>query len=480
MAGGRQALYYIAFSRYASLLIQIATTVVIARLLSPSEIGIYSVGAAFVALGHLLRDFGSGTYLIQEKELTVDRIRAAFSVTLLLSWLVALITNLIGPIAAQFYDQIGLEDILTLLSLNFLLLPFGSITLAYAQRELNFLPSSVASISSAASSSAVSIYLAYAGHSYMSLVWGSISGTITTVVIASLLRPKSLPFIWPGIKGIRKVFTFGSRISLIWTLGKFASAVPELVLGKTQGFHEVGLFSRTQGTANLFSQVVMMVVNPIIAPLFAERIRSGGSIRPLYLHGLTCVTGLAWAFSINLAVLADPLVLVLYGDQWKSIVPLVQIWSLSLVLGYLTSLVDQVLIGTGNIDRLLRYSILINAYQIGGFAITGFISLEAVLIVVVFAPVLRFFWLWHDIKRICEINLSDLMHTARLSMTPAVSSGAIASLAVYLLNSISITHPLAQLLIGTFASGVTWLLLIWRSKHPLWGEARQAFHNLRS
>ena len=69
----RKALSLSFASKYSSLAIHTAAVMVLARLLTPAEIGVYSVGAAVVALAHVLRDFGVGNYLIQEKETSTER-----------------------------------------------------------------------------------------------------------------------------------------------------------------------------------------------------------------------------------------------------------------------------------------------------------------------------------------------------------------------------------------------------------------------
>ena len=89
MASIRKALALSFAGKYSSLAIHTVAVMVLARLLTPAEIGVYSVGAAVVALAHVVRDFGVGNYLIQEKELTTERIRTAFAVTLVIGWTMA-------------------------------------------------------------------------------------------------------------------------------------------------------------------------------------------------------------------------------------------------------------------------------------------------------------------------------------------------------------------------------------------------------
>ena len=100
MASIRKSLALSLAEKYTGILIAIAGTVILSRLLSPAQIGIYSVAAAFIGLAHIVRDFGIGSYLVQERDLTADRIRTAVSVTMLTAWsIAAVLAALSGPIS---------------------------------------------------------------------------------------------------------------------------------------------------------------------------------------------------------------------------------------------------------------------------------------------------------------------------------------------------------------------------------------------
>ncbi|CCE24398.1 Polysaccharide biosynthesis protein (fragment) [Methylotuvimicrobium alcaliphilum 20Z] len=103
---------------------------VIARLLTPEEIGIFSVSASLIGIAHTLRDFGIANYLIQEKELTDDKIKSAFTITAIMAWTIASLLFITKDIIADFYNQPELTTIIQILSLNFVILPFSSIKMA--------------------------------------------------------------------------------------------------------------------------------------------------------------------------------------------------------------------------------------------------------------------------------------------------------------------------------------------------------------
>ena len=93
----RKALALSFASKYSSLAIHTVAVVVLARLLTPAEIGVYSVVAAVVALAHVLRDFGVGNYL----EFTTERIRTALSVVVLFTWSIATALLPTRPLVSQ-------------------------------------------------------------------------------------------------------------------------------------------------------------------------------------------------------------------------------------------------------------------------------------------------------------------------------------------------------------------------------------------
>ena len=78
----RKALAYSFVDRYAGLLLAVASSMVVARLLTPAEIGVFSVSMVMLSFISVLRDFGAGQYLVQEKELTTERIRAVWALQL--------------------------------------------------------------------------------------------------------------------------------------------------------------------------------------------------------------------------------------------------------------------------------------------------------------------------------------------------------------------------------------------------------------
>src|SRR5690348_7071957 len=175
MSQFRRSLVYSFSERYAMIIINLAMTAVVARLLTPTEIGIFAVGMSVVLLIETIREFGVGIYLIQARELTREDVRTAFTVSLALSTLLGgTVWALAGPVA-DFYSEPGVKVVLRLATVGFVLVPFSGPILALLRRDLNFGPIAVINIAGSLANAVTVVTLATLDFGYVSLAWGSIA-----------------------------------------------------------------------------------------------------------------------------------------------------------------------------------------------------------------------------------------------------------------------------------------------------------------
>src|SRR5215475_1477070 len=89
MAGMRRSLLLASGERYAFAFINFTMVVVTARLLTPADFGVAVLGWAVVGLADSLREFGASTFLIQQSEITREKVSTAFTIMLLLSFVLS-------------------------------------------------------------------------------------------------------------------------------------------------------------------------------------------------------------------------------------------------------------------------------------------------------------------------------------------------------------------------------------------------------
>ena len=439
-----------------------------ARLLTPADIGIYTVAAVFVGLGHLLREFGINVYIVQEKDLTPDRIRAAFTLNLLFGWSIAVILYFARTPIGHFYNNEGIREVIGLLCINFLLVPIGAITFAHIRREMRFHHAMVIQVASAFVSAVVGISAALAGEGYLSLVWSAICGTLTSVIFTLVYRPPGL-LLLPGLREIPHVFAFcryAGSSELIIHAGQTA---PDWILGKMLDMSAVGLYSRAWGTINIFGKAFMEALSGVILPHFSKQHREGAIDRDQYLFMVACITAVAWPFFATLAVLAEPVIRILFGEQWLESVPVLLILCLTAILRYTTALVDQVMRSSGRIRTSFR--IILGTQLLGVIAVLVAAQHGLVWVAVATACVSMAQCCIYQIMGQRMLNIRFIEFARAYGKNMLITGATLMpSLAAMLAWGNAPFALLLNMTILVLATGLAWIAAIWLLKSPLLGE----------
>lgn len=359
----RRALAFSFLDRYASLLLAIVSTMIIARLLTPAEVGVFSVAMVLVGFVSALRDLGAGQYLLQEQNLTEARQRATWTVLLGMGLLMALIVLVAAYPVARFYAEPTIVPIMLVIACNFVVNPAASLTYAWLMREMRFENLALMRFGGSLAGAATGVLLAWRGHGPISLAWGSLAGTLVNTLIGWHYRPRHFSWL-PGWAEVRRVVGFGGKISASALVGNIAQGGAELALGKLQSLHDAGLYSRGNGLAAMFQRLVMDATNAVALPLFAKAQREHGSSVEPWLRATSYVCALGWSFLGGVALLAWPVTRLLYGWQWDDSVVVARIVCIALAIGLPAALCPVLLVGNGRPGLLLKLVLATSAVQL--------------------------------------------------------------------------------------------------------------------
>nr|WP_315429222.1 lipopolysaccharide biosynthesis protein [uncultured Albidiferax sp.] len=410
----RKSLFFSFLDRYASLAISVGSSMVIARLLTPAEIGVFSVTMVLLTLVASVRDMGAGQYLVQERELTTERIRAVWAVQLGLGVGLACLVVLASYPVSLFYKEPRMRDIMLVIALNYAINPFGSLTYAWLMREMRFESVALMRFSSALLGALVSMVLAWQGHGPISLAFGSLTATIVGALMASHYRPKSFPWM-PGLGEVRRVLSFGSKLTVSSIIGVVSGGAPELLLGKLQSLTAAGLYSRSNGLVQMFNRLVIDAVGSVCLPWFAKQSREEGDFIAPFLKATAYVTVVGWSFCVVIICLAHPIVRVLYGTQWDQSVDLARYLSVAIAFSVPASLCNIALLSSGAVAKIARLTV-VNALQTVAFVALGaWHGLVALSLAVIVAAAISAAYALHVTAKHLKLPLRGLLHAARLS-----------------------------------------------------------------
>jgi O-antigen/teichoic acid export membrane protein len=458
--------------KYAALLLSTAGAMAIARLLTPAEIGVYAIGAVLAGLAQVVRDFGVGPWLIQEQQLTSDKLRAALGTSLAVAWLLAAVVALASGPLARFYHEPRLEGVLQLLAFNFLLIPFSSLTLACLRRQMRFSAIFMINTAHGVAQLLCSVSLAWLGFSYLSLAWATLAGTVAALLTSLAFRPRGLPWL-PGRRGIARLLSFGALSTGGGMIDEIGVAAPDLIVGKLLGVAEVGMFGKASGVLGVFNQLVTSAISPVILPLFAAHSRAGADVKQAYLTTASCMSALAWPFFGFLAVMAPSIVRLLYGPQWDAAVPLIRIMCGGSALYSLFSMARYLLVATGQVKAQARLDALAVPPRLLLLLLLAPWGLSGVAWAVVGGALVRSWLTFRCLARHTGMRWQELLTAVWRSAVVALAcvAGALACQAGQPRHPAGLLLPLVW---AALLSAALWLAAILLCRHELAQECRAA------
>lgn len=477
MAGIRRAFLLTSLERYIVLAVNFGVIAVVSRLLTPTEVGIAVLGNALLAVAETLRDFGTGTYLIQHRDVSTDRVRTAFTVMVLVSGAVVAVVLLAAEPVALLYGEPLLADYLRIIALAFLAGPISAPILALMRRDMAFGAVATVNVVSSIAGGATTLLLVLAGHGAMSFAWGGLAWCVSAAALALALRPDTRIFRL-HLSDWREALAFGGVTTAMAILNRFYEVLPYLALGRMQPASDVGLYNRATLLCQMPDRTLLYGVLGVALPALAAEARAGRPLKDPYLRALAHLTAVQWPALLLIALLAHPAVLLLFGAQWLGVVPLVQIMAVIQLCAFPAMLTYPVLIAAGAAREMLwatvislvpSAAIIVAAAHFGAMAVAASMLLVVPLQVGVALRLIR--------RRI-GFTWAELVQAVAGSAAVA-GCAAVAPAAAIALNGFSVALPFGVAVAAGLGAALGWGLGLWLTAHPLGGEVARAAGSLR-
>jgi len=468
----RRSLAFSFGQTYGGYVLGLAGTLVLARLLTPAEFGVFAIGTSVVMLLDAVRDFGVGTFLVQEKELTRERVRSAFTIAAGISGVCAvLLLALAQPIAA-FYGSPGVAGILAVLAANIIVSVLGTPSLSLLRRDLQFDALAAINLLSAALQLGAVILLALLGFGYMSLAWSTLIGTLARAAMAFAWRPAAWAF-RPSLTAWREILAFGGYSTATAIINVFYEALPQLIIGRMLGVLPVGLYGRATMICALPDRLFVSALQPVVLPALTERVRANRDLKGPYLLAAGHMSALLWPGLLCLVLLADPVVRLLLGPQWGEVPPLVRIMALGSLSLFPAFMTYPMMVALGRIRDTLTMSLISLPPSILVIFAFSHIGIEAVAAAQLINAPLQVFVAVTFIRRRIDLSWREIAEAVRPSAIIALCTAA-APAAVVALSGFRLDLPLPAFFLAVAGAVPGWLVGVAVSGHPLWLEVKRA------
>lgn len=304
--------------------IQLIVSIMLARLLMPKDFGMIGLITVFIAIANVFVQSGFGSALVQKKEVNEQDYSSVFYLCLFISLVFYSLLFFAAPLIASFYAEPLLSSVLRVLALSLFLGAINTIQNAVISREMRFKKSFFVSIGGIIASGAVGIYLAYSGYGVWSLVYSSLAGQlVSTIILGYVVRWK--PRLIFSLKRLGRLFDYGSKLLFSALLDTTFNNLYTLIIGKLFSQTTLGYYNRAQSmptfVANNLDGAISSVMFPALSSYQSDRCRLKGLMRRMMITSAFLIIPLMF----GLAVVSQPVVIILLTEKWLPSVPFMQL-----------------------------------------------------------------------------------------------------------------------------------------------------------
>lgn len=333
--------------------IQFVLTIILARLVLPSDYGLIALLTVFLVMAQVFVDSGFTMALIQKQNPTEKDFSTAFYFNIVVGTIIYLLLYFLAKYIALFFQEPQLELIAKVVFLDIIISSFAVVQRAKLTLALNFKLQTVASLFAVVVSGVCGVYLAYNGYNVWALVVQTLLNNLLNVGCLWILV-KWLPIFSFSWESFKQLFFFGSKLLLAGVISSLYSQLYTIVIGKTFSTTNLGYYNRASSFASWFSVNLSAIINRALFPVLCSIKENEEELEKRFLFYMRMASFAIFPLMLGIVALAEPIVACLFTEKWLPIVPLLRILCLAYMWDPIMLMNSNFLAVKGRTDMQLK------------------------------------------------------------------------------------------------------------------------------
>lgn len=353
-------------------------SVVLARLLSPSDFGLIGMLGVFMAVTGAFVSSGLGSALVQKHNCTSIDYSTVFTVNVVVSCMACTILFFAAPYIADFYHEPILVPITRVLGINVVLGALNMVHRSQLTIRVNFKSLAKINVISTIISGAIGIAMAYSGFGVWSLVGQYLAGTICGIVLYPVYS-KWKPSICFSMDSFRQLFGFGSKLLVAGIYSVVINNISTLFIGRTYTSADLGFYTKANQTPSTISSFIYGVLGSVTFPVLSEVKEDKDRMLRLYKQALFTTAMFVFPLMMLFCMLSKPFIVIVFTEKWLPCLLMMQLYCFARMFTPLSALNISILNASGRSDLFMWMDLSKAPLILGVLAITIPISIEAIV-----------------------------------------------------------------------------------------------------
>lgn len=425
-----KGLFWSSVERFSNQGVQFVFSIILARLLSPSDYGIIAMVTIFFAVAQSFVDSGFSNALVRKTDRVEEDLSTCFYFNIGVGIIAYIVLFLIAPLVANFYNQPILSPIIRITGLGVILNSLCVVQQALFTIKIDFKSQAKITLSATVISGIVGILLAYQGYGIWALVWQGVASSIVRMGLLWLMSK------WRPRTGFSKssfnyLFGYGSKLLASGLLDTIYNNIYPIVIGKFYNPAQLGNYSRALGWAQLpsanITSILQRVTFPVLSAIQDDSLRLQNSYRRL----LKLSAFIVFPLMMGLASMASPLIRVILTAKWDGCVLYLQILCFALMLYPIHAINLNLLQVKGRSDIFLRLEIIKKIIGVVILIITIPLGITAMCLGMVFSSIICLIVNTYYTSRFIDVGLLTQLKDLRIILINSLVMGG----GIYILTS---------------------------------------------
>lgn len=348
--------------------VQIATTVVLARLLTPRDFGLMAMALTLTVLVTQFRQLGLSQAVVQRVDLRWEQVNALFWVNALAGVVLAALVAASGVPLAAFYSEPALVPICLALGAGFVVSGLSVQHGALLNRAMQFRRIALRNLSAGVISSAAAIVAALAGLG----VWALVVQNVSALVLATVFNWTAVPWRPAPPRQLRAalpLLAFGAHVSVANMFHTIARQADNIVIGRFLDSGALGLYTRAYSLLMLPLTQLKTPVQAVMVPTLAALQEEPDRYRTAYRVAISGLAHLGMPVVVLLSVSAHEVIDVMLGAQWSGAAPIFQCLALAGFIQLVSTTTGWIYTSTGRGRAYATWAVVSGVVTVAGFAV---------------------------------------------------------------------------------------------------------------
>ena len=341
--------------KFGTMVLQFVVNLILARLLIPSDFGAIGMLAIFIAVSQVLIDGGFGSALIQKKYPTQTDFSTIFYWNLAFSSFLYFILFFCAPFISEFFSMPILKGVLRGIGLTLITNSILVIQKVRLQKQLAFKTIAVSNLSSYVVASSLGIGIAYYGGGVWSLVIMQIIYTIIAVIVLYIIT-RWQPSLCFSRQSMRELFGFGGYMMAANILQEICRNLQGLIIGRKFSAAQMGYYSQAYKLEHISSYSIPQVIVQVMYPVYSSIQDDTQRLVEMLSMNIRIISFIIFPITALLILIAEPLIIALYGDKWLQSVPYYQVLCIGSFFVCLQNINFYVVAALGKSKILFKWS----------------------------------------------------------------------------------------------------------------------------